>query len=218
MLRQADVQIVWRGELDPADTDSWPDWIEACPPLPGEVMQVPIGEARRWLAHMASGDVADVEGRAGADDAPRASRRFRIWRNGEVRPGGEQPRPGDTVIVSTDEGGADRWGWNPRRAEPVADIADAAMERAGRRLIRRLSPRLIASTAVDAATWDEYAELSDRAVLEDLHQRGVLDAPRGKLLRRQGTGIPLAVVLRASDAVSEDDAVLARCGKAPPAD
>jgi CRISPR-associated endonuclease/helicase Cas3 len=204
----ADVQIVWRGELDPPDVGSWAEWIEACPPLPGEAMQVPIGEARRFLARTAFGDVADVEGqkRARVDEVPRAGRRFRIWRNGEVRPGSDQLYPGDTIIVSTEQGGADRWGWNPQRREPVADIADAAMERAGRRKVRRLSPRLIASDVIAAATWDEYAEISDRAVLEDLHARGVLDAARGKLLRRQRSGIPLAVVLRATDAVSEDDA------------
>ena len=42
-------------------------------------------------------------------------------------------------------------------------------------------------------------------MLQDLHARGLLEAARGKLLRRLGTGIVLAVVLRASDAASEDD-------------
>ena len=83
----------------------------------------------------------------------------------------------------------------------MTDLADAAMERAGRRHILRL----IAPHAIDAATLLDYAELSDHAVLQDLHARGLLEAARGKLLRRLGTGIVLAVVLRASDAASEDD-------------
>jgi CRISPR-associated endonuclease/helicase Cas3 len=195
----ADVQIVWRRELDGTDHDGWQEWIEACPPVSGEVIQVPIGESRRWLTSTASGDIADVEGRGTVDDAQGAGRRFRIWRNGEVCPEGISSRPGDTIIVAAGEGGADRWGWNPKSKVPVADVADAAM---GRRRVLRL----IAPDTIDAATLLEYAELSDRAVRADLHARGLLEAERGRLLRRKGSGVPLAVVLQASDAASEDDA------------
>ena len=197
----ADVQIVWRKELDGTDQDGWAEWIEACPPVPGEVMPVPIYEARRWLTSTASGDIADVEGRGTGDEVQGAGRDFRIWRNGEVCPASEQPRPGDTIIVAASRGGADRWGWNPTSTAPVTDVADAAMQRAGRRRVLRL----IAPDTIDAATLAEYAELSDRAVLADLNARGLLEADRGMLLRRQGSGTPLAVLLRAPDAASEDD-------------
>ncbi|MGE4046220.1 MAG: type I-U CRISPR-associated helicase/endonuclease Cas3 [Acetobacteraceae bacterium] len=215
----ADVQIVWRKELDgfvgdngrPADgQDPWAEWIEACPPLPGETMPVPIAEARRWLRGTATGDVADVEGRTtetdatngrrGSEAAPAGHRiAFRIWRNGEVIDN-QRLRPGDTVLVPCTVGGADRWGWHPASTQPVDDLADQAMYRTGRQRILRL----IAPSIVDAAMLTGYAEMSDTAIRRDLHERGVLDTDQGKVIRSRA-GTPLAVVLVAPDAASEDD-------------
>jgi CRISPR-associated endonuclease/helicase Cas3 len=77
------------------------------------------------------------------------------------------------------------------------------MERMGKRRVLRL----IAPDTVDTATLCEYAQMSDRAVRADLHARGLLEAERGRLLRLRWkeSDIPLAVVLQAPDAASEDD-------------
>jgi CRISPR-associated endonuclease/helicase Cas3 len=197
----ADVQIVWRKELDPDDKQAWTDWIDACPPTPGEAMSVPIGEARRWLADAASGDVADVEGRDVASSPSHSRRHFRLWRNGAVQQDGGQPRPGDTIMVAAGEGGADQWGWNPLSLAPVEDLADAAMQRTGRQHILRL----VVPHIITAELRDQYVEMSDRAVLRDLMARRLVETPRGKLFRRPEAGVPLAVIVSAPDAASEDD-------------
>ena len=166
----------------------WQHWIEACPPVPGEVMQVPIGEARRWLNASATGDIADIEGRGGKESEAHGDLRpFRIWRNGEVCAVGEQPRPGDTIIVAAREGGADRWGWNPA-SHPASDRCRRRSDGAGRQAAHPAPDR---AGRHRCGYLLDYAELSDRAVREDLHARGLLDAARGKLLRRLGTGIGL---------------------------
>ena len=83
----ADLQIAWRKELDGAHPAEWQHWIEACPPVPGEVMQISIGEAGRWLNASAVGDIADVEGRGGKESEAHGDRRpFRIWRNRKSAP------------------------------------------------------------------------------------------------------------------------------------
>lgn len=215
----ADVQIVWRKELDPDDTAAWVEWIIACPPVAGEAMSVPLSEARRWLAGSATGDVADVEGRgAEADDeANRAVRdhAFRIWCDGDVEEARSTLRPGDTIIVSCQRGGADKWGWHPASKEPVEDVADRAMIRAGRQRILRLARDVISADQLET-----YADMSDGAVLRELLDRENWTAAQreligfgdetparritGKVTRNQA-GVPLTVTFVASDAASEDD-------------
>ncbi len=215
----ADVQVVWRQELDPDDMAAWADWIAACPPVAGEVMSVPLHEARRWLAGSATGDVADVEGR-GTEAGEEAKRTvtdhaFRIWRVGEIEEARWALSPGDTIVVSCQRGGADQWGWNPRSAAPVEDVADRAMARAGRQRILRLTGDVITLEQRSA-----YADMSDNAVLRDLLDRENWTAAQrdligrgdrtasgrttGKVTRNQA-GVPLTVTFVASDAVSEDD-------------
>lgn len=209
----ADVQIVWRKELDPDDMMAWADWIAACPPVAGEAMSVPLSEARRWLDGSAIGDVADVEGRGteAGDEAKRAvtDHAFRIWRDGEVEEARSALRPGDTVVVSCRRGGADPWGWNPGSTVPVEDVADRAMLRARRQRILRLTPDVMSMEQREA-----YADMSDGAVLSDLlardnwtaAQRDLIGPGRstGKLTRNR-EGAPLTVTFAASDAASEDD-------------
>jgi CRISPR-associated endonuclease/helicase Cas3 len=212
----ADVHVVWRAELDPDNPEMWAERIDACPPLAAEAMPVPIGEVRLWLVRKAFGDVADVEG-AGEDTALSGQgRQFVLWRNGEaqlsVRP--STLLPGDTIVVSSDEGGADRWGWHPQSRTTVEDVAGAAMVRPGRgrQIVVRLSPRLAPALA---PAMSEMADFSDRGIQALV--ASLLDVPedwRASLLRGRGKVIrctasemrmPIAIMLRPASAVSEDD-------------
>jgi CRISPR-associated endonuclease/helicase Cas3 len=208
----ADVHIVWRAELDLELPDEWTQWIDACPPVSTEAMPVPIGEARLWLTHRASGDVADVEG-SGDDAQPSGlGRRYVLWRNGEAQllTNVSGLRPGDTIIVPTSEGGADRWGWHPQSCDPVEDVADLAMRQSGKQFVLRLSNRL---TPALNAQLSELADLSDRAVQDSVAElldvagawRDLLRRGRGKVIRLSNTRVPIAIVLRATDAASEND-------------
>jgi CRISPR-associated endonuclease/helicase Cas3 len=209
-----DVQIVWRAELDDLPLDAWKDWIEACPPLAAEAMPSPIGEARRWLAGAAVGDIADVRVRDQPEDLPR-NFVFRVWRNGTLIDC--DLRPGDTVVVPTVAGGADGWGWDPASTEPVVDRADEAMRSRGRRRTLRLSPCVL---GFDPA-WRVPQELSDSAVLQELRTdpslseewQKLLDRERRPTVARDTGNRPIAVVVGATEATTEDDTSSLSSGK-----
>ncbi len=176
----ADVLVVWRADLDPDRTASWPVVVSACPPITRETMPIPMYEVRAWLRDAAeAADVADVEGtQAEADDssaaARRAERRVLRWRGrDDARVAGpDDLRPGDTIVVPACYGGCDRFGWNPGSKETVEDIAERclaqliasyprdAFRRPGMRL--RLHPSLLPQA--DAATGDRLRALLRAAV------------------------------------------------------
>lgn len=160
----ADVSIVWRADLDPADEAAWSALVHACPPSTLEALAVPMGEARRWLAGRARGEIADVEAGEDEEVTPGPRRALR-WRGADDE--GTQLvwpsalRPGDTVVVPAQWKGCDEWGWSPQSSRPVADLAQEA-NRIHRGLdILRLSPLLLEadllSTDVTAAVASERA-------------------------------------------------------------
>ena len=129
-LETADVQIVWRADLENADRSDWIAMLEAAPPLSTEALPVPIRAARRWLDLERTGAaVADVEGVVPAEDDVRAAgaRLALIWRGPERERSTTDMgrlRPGDTIVVRASEGGCDAYGWNPDSKVPVRDVGD----------------------------------------------------------------------------------------------
>lgn len=143
---ETDVGLVWRADLSEED-EAASDIIEARPPLPGEVLRVPIASARRWLAATSverALDIADVEGvnPLPDDDAVGRRRVFR-WRGASDDATGwidaHKIRPNDVLILPAAHGGCDKYGWNPESAEAVEDIADlAALPYTGQVAVLRL--------------------------------------------------------------------------------
>lgn len=127
----ADVQVVWRADLNRGNQRYWPKIISLMPPRTREAMAVPVYEVQAWLREQAEGDVADIEGgKPGYQGYGRESdRRVLRWRGPDdahvIR--SDQIQPGDTIIVPASYGGADEFGWNPRSNKPVADIAEACL-------------------------------------------------------------------------------------------
>jgi CRISPR-associated endonuclease/helicase Cas3 len=130
-LDAADVQIVWRADLETGDEDNWAGMVELAPPVATEALAMPVAAVRRWLKDQ-SQDVADVEGVAiedlkdeKRDRAP--GRRVLRWRGvGKSKiASAKEIRPGDTIVVPTSYNGADEYGWNPGFAE-TRDIGDEA--------------------------------------------------------------------------------------------
>jgi CRISPR-associated endonuclease/helicase Cas3 len=129
----ADVQVVWRADLDPERRSSWLDIVSLVPPLSREALPVPIYELRAWLKNMAEANVSDVEGaqpeaddRVVADGALGYVLRWRGRDDARVV-GPDDVKPGDTVVVPARYGGADAFGWCPRWQGPVEDIADRCL-------------------------------------------------------------------------------------------
>jgi len=146
----AEVYVAWRADFTEANRSTWPQLASAMPPQPGELMPLPYGSFRRWLAGNAT-FTADVEG--DTDKAWRAEPDALLLRWDAENPSvirAAQVRPGETVIVPAALGGTDEFGFNPESG-PVADVAEAArasqLAATGRKgsLKFRLHPALLPS-------------------------------------------------------------------------
>lgn len=64
-----DVSLVWRSDLPPERPESWEDIVALCPPVAGEMLSLPLWQARAWLdgEKATSPEVSDLEG---AKEAP----------------------------------------------------------------------------------------------------------------------------------------------------
>ncbi|MCI0392725.1 MAG: type I-U CRISPR-associated helicase/endonuclease Cas3 [Acidobacteria bacterium] len=132
-LDAADVQIVWRDDLNAIPIQQWVDIVALRPPVVREALPVPVWVARSWLLKGAAADVADVEGTRSesatseTEKTEEASRRPLRW----CGPDESEPitankiTPGDTLVVPTGYGGADEYGWHPESQLLVNDIADS---------------------------------------------------------------------------------------------
>lgn len=128
-LDAADVQIVWRNDLEDARTESWADIVALRPPVVREALPIPVWAARAWLAQMDKAEIADVESMtpAASEDTDNSRPALR-WRGADesVVVMAKQIMPGDTIIVPSSYGGADEYGWHPQSQLPTAlqDIGD----------------------------------------------------------------------------------------------
>lgn len=149
------VSIVWRGDISESDlTDGGIDLKELLrlvPPRTAETLEVPLWTARAWLSRAMDGvpeDMsdapereADEQGAAGArktgrpafrwvgPDHPRTSV---VWPN--------ELRTGDLLVVPSEYGGCDTFGWAPDHSDRVSDVADKAAEPyRGRRFAVRIA-------------------------------------------------------------------------------
>ncbi len=124
-----DVAIVWRAGL-PENPAEWTEPLQAVPPAREEAVEVPLMAVRRWLGEQEEVAVSDLEGQADRDERPAAGGRIAVRYTGGGRPvvplSPEDVQPGDTIVVRSESGGCDQYGWNPASAEPVLDVADLA--------------------------------------------------------------------------------------------
>ena len=124
-LDDADVQIVWRADLEEVGVKEWAAVLAAAPPITTEALPLPYGAARRWLSRGGSAAVADVEGAEAAEEEEKPHREALIWMGQEREPVDlNRLRPGHTVVVRSSEGGCDEFGWNPHSDVAVRDIGD----------------------------------------------------------------------------------------------
>ncbi|ADU51053.1 CRISPR-associated helicase Cas3, Anaes-subtype [Thermaerobacter marianensis DSM 12885] len=141
----ADVQVVWRADIDPADLQvaaqnaaaggparDWTSYYDGLltlvPPRLHEALAVPVWAVRRWLEGEPGDaeDLADGEGIAAPALAagPGRGRPVLRWQGpGKVeviRP--QAIRPGDTIVVPAAYGGVDEYGWHPASTTPARDV------------------------------------------------------------------------------------------------
>ena len=184
-----DVQVCWRADIDLAGAAAQDDAIESltlCPPGSSEMLPVPIGVFKRWLAGEDADDFsADVEGvRAvdrdegdseGSGGSNLTNRRIIRWRGAgtsrrDVTSDPAAIRPGDVIVIPTTHPGPhDRLGDLPPEASdsPASlDVGDKAHRLARAKPILRLHPAL-----VDAWPDSVAARATARSLLSDLWQK-----------------------------------------------
>jgi CRISPR-associated endonuclease/helicase Cas3 len=174
-LDAADVQVVWRADLDavPEDAD-WVATVAAAPPRSREALPLPVQAVRDWLRRAGGGAVSDLEGVSAGEGNGGTGRPVVCWRGLDASALARDPgdiRPGDTVVVPASYGGADAYGWDPSSELAVPDVADAVVNamadsapRGGaRRLVRlRLYPGWEAAhlpPAAGSASAERWGEL-----------------------------------------------------------
>src|SRR5262249_12984085 len=114
-LEAADVQLVWRADLYTGREQDWQAVVSAAPPRSREALPLPVAAVRRWLCQEPTPDVADLEGTGGASRSGREGRVALRWSGPESADSGlvgpEEVRPGDTLVIPSEYGGADEFGW-----------------------------------------------------------------------------------------------------------
>lgn len=136
----AEVSVCWRADLG-ADDDSavgrWPEIVSLLPPTSPECMTVPLREVRRWMQGVPARDKDTRD--ADAPIAPefeeakpnkelgRTSRPVVVWRGMKeccIARSPHELRPGDTIIIRTQDFGWEAFGHIPGSPTP-AQFEDA---------------------------------------------------------------------------------------------
>jgi CRISPR-associated endonuclease/helicase Cas3 len=149
------VLVAWRAGLrldDPLDVFSddgaelphndAEQLLAAVPVRGGEQVEVPFMAVRQWMSGYPAVPVSDLEGVADEETQPKGDPRpfqvlvRRVERSGaDMETGASarwrwigplQLRPGDAIVVPAEQGGLDRYGWNPTSTATVPDVSEAA--------------------------------------------------------------------------------------------
>lgn len=149
---QIDISLVWRSGMPVASDDSadWLALVDRLPPIATEQLDVPIGQAFRWLrSRDGAGLVGDVPPAPGSSEEETTAEALPsglrtpilLWRgrgDGHVlrMPADlKRIRPGDVLVIPSTAGGCDHEGWHPGSSGPVSDVAEVA-DHAGRSVVR----------------------------------------------------------------------------------
>jgi CRISPR-associated endonuclease/helicase Cas3 len=164
----ADVQVVWRVDLDEGDlrrafhqtnSDRQQTLISivgAVRPSSLEAMSLPFAAVRRWLGGKTTGDVVDVEGAAAAREEDPATEKLALCWDGDNSAviGADSLRPGDTIILPATRGGIADGSFFQESTDPVADLAErAALLGRGQPLLR-LHDKVLAGLNLAVSTTD----------------------------------------------------------------
>ncbi len=125
------VSVLWRCDLDLPQEVLVGDEVGVEPdPMPHEIVEVPLEMVRRWLAGEEESDSSDLDsdvveppskGRLAGSLPSVVVRRGESWRR--IRHP-RQVRPGDILVVPSEFGGHDEFGFIGSYRRPVADVAE----------------------------------------------------------------------------------------------
>lgn len=166
-----EVSVAWRSDITAAMIhDGLEELMKLVPTRSSETVSVPLWAARAWLRHGGTGqehpsgvisDVPErereVSDRSGTAQGHRLA--FRWAGAGDPLTGAVSPdelRPGDLIVVPSEYGGCDEFGWLPHSRSHVEDVADHASEPFRG---RRHAVRIARDVVDDDAQWRRISEL-----------------------------------------------------------
>lgn len=164
------VRIVWRADValnTDAEVDRAFELLAAAPPRSEETLEISLAAARAWLNRdYRAADVSDASETESGDADPRqAGRRCLRWAGAgspmNKATDARKLRPGDTIVVPSDYGGADEHGWAPGERRPVRDIGGLVPE-TGRRFVRFTQG--LAAAEAERKAWIDNPAITDREV------------------------------------------------------
>jgi len=159
------VSLVWRSDISEADLvnqneDNLSNLVRLVPPRSAETIEVPLWTARTWLSQTEDvpDDMSDAPERE--PDTQRTARYRRVERRAFRWAGPDDPRTGvvgldelkigDLLIVPSEYGGCDRFGWAPDYGDTVSDVFDKAAEPyRGQRFAIRIARGIVQPTQWD---------------------------------------------------------------------
>lgn len=181
-----DVVLVWRDDLNTLQKADWKRAVSLLPPLLREGLSLPLDEARAFLMGMKSaGTLSDLNGSdAKEKNTAKETKQVLRWcgpKDREVIPP-NLIQPGDTLVLPSNYGGCDQWGWAPKNSSEVPDLADdCQLEKLQAREPLRFTLRLVDGHrlelgAEEAAIWAQASILrtllghsnEESAVQEDM--------------------------------------------------
>ena len=211
----ADVSVVWRADvtrelLEDRKNSELPQKIVALvPPTSMEALSLPVWHVQDWFRSRdkAIADITDLEGEP--DPNPnrkqdeRTSYPFLVWK-GPAKDDGTKVShnlgdiyPGCTIIVPSNYGGCDEFGWKPDHTGDVTDIADDCSWRAKRRPVLRVNDignhrKYLIGDEIHPAIWARYLDESLRREIVNLLDDILSDSetPKWKSLGRLRDRLP----------------------------
>lgn len=207
-LDAAEVQIVWRADLTTPASDTppgdfpWADIVAAAPPVVLEALPVTLMAARRWLESADGHLISDLEG-IESEELPSEAKAVKLrrpylrWkgpRDSEVSYDPRALRPGDSIVVPAEYGGADEFGWDPGSRKEVRDIGDEANNQLAEQGLRgrrqRLHPKLLRAMGEKILTPEWVQKLTEQIVEfreDSIDQEELLQS-----IREAGLNIPVS--------------------------
>lgn len=165
----APVSLAWRDSLldaggAPVTTFEANQAIDAIPVRAEECVDVPLSAVRRWLAGEKAVPISDWDDEDDweipfGDDATGSVLRRSTQSDGTASWQWVQAgalRPGDMVVVPSERGGLDEFGWSPSSTERVLDVAELAALDRDQPLLRLDEglPRRLGLTVDETRLWD----------------------------------------------------------------
>ncbi len=164
--KSADVQIIWRAdvtkEMLEKNKPKQANYTQLIIPTVLEAISVPIWTVKKWIEDKEDTKLTDIEGSGQSDEKIESERNVLRWRGADKDAQSikfDDIKPGDIIIVPTEYGGCDEYGWDGNTKTIVKDISIEANLIHRRRLAIKFNEKIITDIASNKA-WKEIKKIT----------------------------------------------------------